>query len=70
MTKFVLILLFSLQAPGEEAQTARKVFTNAYDTRAACALSGEVELTKSGDIAPGMRIVQADILCEELEWWE
>lgn len=70
MTKFVLILLLSLQAPGEDAVTARVVFTDPYDTRAACALSGEVELAKSGDIAPGMKIVHADILCEPLEWWE
>jgi hypothetical protein len=70
MIKFVLIILFTLQAPGEDPVTARVIYTDPYETRAACYLSGEVEIEKSGDIAPGMTVERADILCEPLEWWE
>lgn len=66
--KLVLILVLLLQAPGEPAQTARVVYTNQFDTYAACHLSGEVELSRGRvDLPAGVEIVHADILCEELD---
>lgn len=49
MIKFVLVLIFAANAPGDPPTEARRIFTAPYETKAACMLSGEVELILMGE---------------------
>ena len=70
MSKFVLILLFTMQSPGEAPVESRRIFTDPFETHAACDLTGEVELSKYGATIDGVPLIEAEADCVELEWPE